>query len=143
MNRLIGCFLLAVLLLPGCNGTIVSSPPVFEVREFKMEREDSSSGWNYKGRGTLMTRAGSLQTGHALVFLNARKKSAKGKDSGPVMVFMSDGVGTLETYDFFSKRVRIGGSTIGDYESDPGAPEYEWEMLGYARLQSGTLATTK
>jgi hypothetical protein len=142
-------FLAFSIFLIGCQGrseqpnktAAHSKLPQFEIREFKIEREAGDNSWSYKGRGTLMTKDQDLQEGYLFVVIKEKKKPKVGDEKESVQsVLIANGIGTLENSAYYPKKTKY--LTEG-YDSDPGAPEYEWNILGFVRLQKAELAVVK
>lgn len=121
--------------------------PVFEIREVACSEETSDRAWQYDCRGTLLTRDDRLQHGGVIVWVEDASKDAKGKEivtnPGPYFVLMSNGVGTLTSGAYYSRKRLIGTLPVGDYDADPGAPQPGWKVLGFSRVEPVRLEVDK
>ena len=113
---------------PGNDARAPEAASSFELRDFRVEQKNSDrSGSSYEGRGTLIAKHPSHQKGVLLVLLRA-KVSGKLTRDNELIVFVKDGVGTIETSNYAS-----GGSGS--------TPEYsDWEVIGYLSLHPGSIS---
>jgi hypothetical protein len=135
---------LVVLLCVGCRKPTSpnQSGPSFEIREAKCDEHqgvDDGHGpgsWRYDCHATLLTRDSRYQTGRLVVWYEDVSKGKDGKqidtDPRPETALMSDGVATVTGGAFYLRKVQYNPSGV---ESDPGSPQPEWKILGFARLE--------
>lgn len=122
----------------------------FEIREAKCDEHqgiDDGHGpgsWQYSCHATLLTRDPRYQIGRLVVWYEDVSKGKDGKqieaDPKPDTALMSDGVATVNGGAFY---LRKGPYIHSGVESDPGAPQPEWKILGFARLEPVQVETPK
>lgn len=105
-----------------------TAPVKFEVRDFHLDSESASYGVTTKGRGTLVTRDPSMTKGAYMVWLSA-KQAHKSDEPTQNMILMTDGIGTITTYDFASKS-----------DTAKEVKYYDWSVIGYVKLDRGVMA---
>lgn len=104
------------------------SPPQFELRDFRLDKEDSSVGPSYKGRGTIVTKDPRLASGKFFVFLSARQAHDNDEEAR-FEVLLTEGIGTVVSYDF-----------LREADKDKAVKYHSWEVLGYIPLLPGQMA---
>ena len=150
MNRFIVTIILITLF--GCNqdkresdkkkaSELSTSIPTFELLEFKTERStDNKYSWTYGARGTILTRHPDFQNVNLLLWLKYRDKIKRlGEQETVEQVLLSNGVGTIKTVSLYPRK----DSDTDGYSSDPGPPQYEWQVVGYISLLDAKLTTDK
>ena len=104
------------------------APVKFEVRDFKLDAESESYGVTTKGRGTLVTRDPSMAKGAYMVWISA-KQAHKSDEPTHDMILMTDGIGTVSTFDYASKSDR----------ASKDVKYYDWSVIGYVKLDKGVM----
>lgn len=97
----------------------------FEIRDFKQEKSSGRYS-SFQGRGTVIVKDRSLQTESVQLVLKETETPSTGETSTrDVVVYLTDGVGTIETSSF-----------IGEAEKNILPPKYKWEAVGWSKLKS-------
>jgi hypothetical protein len=131
--------------LSSCQRDVATSAqhgetPTFEIREVRCNLNASDIAWSYHCQGTVLTRDARLQSAKLVLWYRDVTKqpgeNTKVAERSVSYVVMSEGVATLPSYAYYSKKKSYGGGiTTGDFDKDPGAPEPVWEILGYSTLE--------
>jgi hypothetical protein len=109
------------------TSTSADSPVQFELRDFRLDKESSDVGPSYKGRGTIVTKDPRLASGSYFLFLSA-KQAHNNDEEQKIQVLLTDGIGTVETFDFFPSA-----------DKDKVVKYYEWRVIGYVPLLQGRM----
>jgi len=106
--------------------------PVFELRDFRIDRVNEGGVVLVKGRGTLMTKDSRLASGAFMVWVSVKKDHKDGREQR-YAVLVKDGVGNIETRD----RLDEFDALTKDLTFK------EWRVLGYVPLQPADLAAVE
>jgi len=122
--------LLFLLVCTACTERSQSEhSPIFELRDFVSERDMYYSA-SFTSRGILLAREESLTRGSLQVWLQYREKgNTVDRNWKDCSVIVTDGTGRVEVVKFVARD-----------DSNVTAPEYEWRVLGYAKLSPAQLA---
>ena len=104
-----------------------NTPVEFEVRDFSLDHEKGEYSTTYKGRGTLVTKDPRLASGNYMVWISV-KQSHQNDEPWRAQIFLKDGLGTIETYDYRSN---------SDKEKE--VRYHAWEVLGYIPLEKAAM----
>jgi|HubBroStandDraft_6_1064221.scaffolds.fasta_scaffold224261_2 hypothetical protein len=134
---------LMALLCSGCHqsGSPGKGTPTFEIREVACQEQigpdlnGGASYWSHECHATLLTRDPRYQTGEIIVWYEDVTKGRDGKqihtEPTPGTALMSDGVATITGGAYYARKSEYLPSGV---DSDPGAPQPEWKILGFAPL---------
>jgi hypothetical protein len=127
--KFILAFLCLEILTAGCNKVYSEKSPTFEIRDlgFQIDKAYGSS-FRITGRGTVVVKEPELKNGSYFLLL---KEKHAGSNTTIYQVIIKTGVGVLNTFDLI------------DSPTQPPAPKYEWEVIGFVKLQSANLDVIK
>jgi hypothetical protein len=104
-------------------------PAHFEIRDFKIVSERSESLKEFRGRGTILTKEEGVQSSNGLVILKQKEVRGSGDPSITYReIYLEKGLGSITSWNY----------TFDDKDSPP---EYKWNVVGWATLEPGKLAS--
>jgi hypothetical protein len=131
----------ACFLAGGCqrSSAEAGTVPAFEIRQVRCDRQASESAWSYECRATLVTRDEKYQHGQLVIYFVDTSKDSNGRLRylSPVAnyVVMTDGIATLSSGAYYPRKRQIGNMAIDEFPQDPGAPQPDWKIVGFARIE--------